>query len=163
MARDGFANINISNAKFIFKTNFKGTPGPYNNEGERNFNVILEGEALEQALAYGMNVKTTTPRNENDIPVSYTKVNIGYKYRAPIAMLINSHVRRNLTENTIGILDDYDYENVDLVIRPNRWRRPNGDTGVNAYLQSIYATVVEDPFAHKYWDIPSDNDSDFEN
>ena len=153
MARENLAPINIPNAKFIFYTNFKGASGPFNNEGERNFNVILEGDALQQALAYGMNVKTTKAREGYD-PVSYIKVNIGYKYRAPIAMLINSHVKRSLNEQTIGLLDDYEYENVDIVIRPNRWRRPNGDTGINAYLQAIYATVVEDPFASKYYDIP---------
>ncbi len=153
MPRENFATINISNAKFIFYTNFKGAAGPYNNEGERNFNVILEGDALQQALDYGMNVKTTKPR-EGYEPVSYIKVNIGYKYRAPIAMLINSQVKRNLTEQTIGLLDDYEYSNVDIVIRPNRWRRPNGESGVNAYLQAIYATVVEDPFVSKYYDIP---------
>lgn len=157
MARENFAAINIPNARFIFYTNFKGAAGPYNNEGERNFNVILDGEALEQALAYGMNVKTTKPR-EGFEPINYIKVNIGYKYRAPIAMLINSHVKRSLTEQTIGLLDDYEYENVDIVIRPNRWRRPNGDTGVNAYLQAIYATVVEDPFVSKYYDIPEADD-----
>ena len=157
MARENFATINISNARFIFYTNFKGAAGPYNNEGERNFNVILEGDALEQALAYGMNVKVTKPR-EGVEPVHYVKVNIGYKYRAPIAMLINSHVKRSLTEQTIGLLDDYEYENVDIVIRPNRWRRPNGDSGVNAYLQAIYATVVEDPFVSKYYDIPEADD-----
>jgi hypothetical protein len=159
MPRDNYPTINISNAKFIFYTNFKGAAGPYNNEGERNFNVILEGEALEQAKAYGMNVKTTKPRDGYD-PVDYIKVNIGYKYRAPIALLINSHVKRNLTEQTIGLLDDYEFENVDLVIRPNRWRRPNGDSGVNAYLQAIYATVVEDPFVSKYYDIPDVNDDE---
>jgi len=153
MSRENFASINIPNAKFIFYTNFKGAAGPYNNEGERNFNVILEGDALQQALDYGMNVKTTKPRDGYE-PVSYIKVNIGYKYRAPIAMLINSQVKRNLTEQTIGLLDDYEYSNVDIVIRPNRWRRPNGETGVNAYLQAIYATVVEDPFVSKYYDIP---------
>lgn len=153
MSRENFAPINVPNAKFIFYTNFKGAAGPYNNEGERNFNVILEGDALQQALDYGMNVKTTKAREGYD-PVSYIKVNIGYKYRAPIAMLINSHVKRSLNEQTIGLLDDYEYENVDIVIRPNRWRRPNGDNGVNAYLQAIYATVVEDPFASKYYDIP---------
>jgi len=158
MPRDNFPTINISNAHFIFYTNFKGAAGPYNNEGERNFNVILEGDALEQALAYGMNVKTTKPREGYD-SVNYIKVNIGYKYRAPIAMLINSHVKRNLTEQTIGILDDYEFENVDLVIRPNRWRHPGGATGVNAYLQAIYATVVEDPFVSKYYSIP-DAESD---
>jgi len=153
MARDNFATINIPNAKFIFYTNFKGAASPYNNEGERNFNVILEGDALQQALDYGMNVKTTKPR-EGYEPVNYIKVNIGYKYRAPIAMLINSQVKRNLTEQTIGLLDEYEYSNVDIVIRPNRWRRPNGESGVNAYLQAIYATVVEDPFVAKYYDIP---------
>lgn len=153
MPRENFAAINIPNAKFIFYTNFKGAAGPYNNEGERNFNVILEGDALKQALDYGMNVKTTKPRDGFE-PVSYIKVNIGYKYRAPIAMLINSQVKRSLTEQTIGLLDDYEYTNVDIVIRPNRWRRPNGETGVNAYLQAIYATVVEDPFVSKYYDIP---------
>ncbi len=153
MPRENFASINISNAKFIFYTNFKGAAGPYNNEGERNFNVILEGDALQQALDYGMNVKTTKPRDGYE-PVSYIKVNIGYKYRAPIAMLINSQVKRSLTEQTIGLLDDYEYSNVDIVIRPNRWRRPNGESGVNAYLQAIYATVVEDPFVSKYYDIP---------
>ena len=153
MARDDFGTINIPNAKFIFRTNFKGASGPYNNEGERNFNVILEGDILQQALDYGMNVKQTRER-EGYESVSYIKVNIGYKYRAPLAMLINSHAKRQLTEETIGILDDYEFENVDLVIRPNRWHRPNGDTGVNAYLQAIYATMVEDPFVHKYYDIP---------
>ena len=159
MPRENFATINIPNAKFIFYTNFKGEAGPYNNPGERNFNVILEGDALEQALEYGMNVKTTKPRDGYD-PVSYIKVNIGYKYRAPIAMLINSHVKRSLNEQNIGLLDDYEYENVDVVIRPNRWHRPNGDTGVNAYLQAIYATVVEDPFAGKYYDVPDADDID---
>jgi hypothetical protein len=108
MPRENFAPINVPNAKFIFYTNFKGAAGPYNNEGERNFNVILEGDALQQALDYGMNVKTTKAR-EGYEPVSYIKVNIGYKYRAPIAMLINSHVKRSLNEQTIGLLDDYEY------------------------------------------------------
>lgn len=153
MPREQFATINISNAKFIFYTNFRGEAGPYNNPGDRNFNVILEGEALEQAREYGMNIKTTKPRDGYD-QVNYIKVNIGYKYRSPTAILINSHVKRSLTEQTIGLLDDYEFENIDLVIRPNRWRRLDGKTGVNAYLQSIYATVVEDPFVKKYYDIP---------
>lgn len=154
MARENFPSINIPDAHFIFRTNFKGASGPYNAEGERYFNVILEGDALDQALSYGMNVKQTKPRTPDDIPVHYIKVNVGYKYRAPIAMLINSRVKRSLTERTIGILDDYEYEQIEMVLRPNFWRRPNGDSGVNAYLQAIYCTVDEDPFAHKYYDLP---------
>ena len=153
MPRDNFAMINIPDAKFIFYTNFKGEAGPYNNAGERNFNVILEGEALQQALDYGMKVKTTKPRDGYD-PVQYIKVNVSYRYRAPHAELINSRVKRVLNEQTIGLLDDYEYEKVNIVIRPNRWRRPDGSSGVNAYLQAIYAKVVEDQFVSEYDDIP---------
>lgn len=149
---DNFAAINIPDAKFIFYTNFKGEAKQYNNEGERNFNVILYGEALRQAEEYGMKVKYTKPRDDED-PTPYIKVNVGFKYRAPHVELINSHCKRILTEQTIGLLDDYEYENIDMVIRPHRWHN-NGDSGVNAYLQALYATVVEDPFVGKYYDIP---------
>jgi len=148
-----FANINISDARFIFYTNFKGAPGPYNNEGDRNFNVLLDPESLKQAEEYGMNVKYTKPRDGED-PMPYLKVNVGFKFRAPHIELINSHCKRLLTEQNIGILDDYEYEHIDMVIRPNRWRRPDGSSGVNAYLQALYAVVVEDPFVSKYYDIP---------
>ena len=150
--------INISNAKFIFRTNFKGLAGEYNDPGDRNFNVVLEGEALEKAYEYGMRVKTTKPKSDDIEPVHYIKVNVGYKYRAPHAELINSRCKRILTEDTIGLLDEYDYDNIDMVIRPNNWHRSNGSSGVNAYLQAIYATVQEDPFVSKYYDIPSDDE-----
>ena len=153
MPNDNFDTINIENAKFIFYTNFKGAPGPYNNEGDRNFTVILDSESLRQAEEYGMNVKYTKPRDGED-PVPYLKVNVGFKFRAPHIELINSHCKRMLTEKNVGLLDDYEYKNVDMVIRPNRWRRPTGETGVNAYLQALYATVIEDPFVSKYYDIP---------
>ena len=160
MAHEKFPTISIPDAHFIFRTNFKGASGPFNAEGERFFNVILEGEALEKALAYGMNVKQTKQRTPDDIPAYYIKVNVGYKYRPPIAMLINSKVKRTLTERTIGRLDDYEYEKIEMTIRPNQWHHSNGNSGVNAYLQSIYCTVDEDPFGHKYYDLPEAGDVD---
>lgn len=153
MSNNDFANINIPNAKFIFYTNFKGAAGPYNNEGDRNFNVILDPESLKQAEEYGMNVKYTKPKDDED-PIPYLKVNVGFKFRAPHIELINSQCKRYLSEQNVGLLDDYEYDHVDLVIRPNRWRRPDGSSGVNAYLQALYAVVVEDPFVSKYYDIP---------
>lgn len=153
MTNDDFANINISDAKFIYRTNFKGLAGPYNNDGDRNFTVVLEGEALKQAEEYGMSVKYSKPRDGEE-PVPFIKVNVGFKFRSPHIELINSHCKRYLTEQNVGLLDDYEYEHIDMVIRPHRWRRPNGESGVNAYLQAIYAVVVEDPFVSKYYDIP---------
>ena len=151
---DNFANINIPDAKFIYRTNFKGVEGDYNKKGDRNFTVILEGEALRQAEEYGMKVKYTKPKSDEEEPVAFVKVNVGFKFREPHIELINSRAKRILTERTVGVLDNYDFEHVEMVIRPNRWHRSDGSTGVNAYLQSLYAIVVEDPFVAKYYDIP---------
>lgn len=152
-----FPLIEIPNAKFIFQTNFKGLEKMYNNEGERNFNVILDGEPLKNVEECGIPVKYTKPDADGN-SVAYIKVNVGYKHRPPIAQLINSRCKRNLNEKNIGVLDDYEYSYVDLVIRPNRWHSPDGSrTGVNAYLAEIYATVKESSFAAKYWDVPEEN------
>jgi len=151
--------INIEDAKFIFRTNFAGRKDKFNNEGERNFNVILEGEALEIAQAVGINVKQAKSRDDNAEPVYYTKVRVGYKFRPPLALLINSKSKRSLTEDTIHILDDFEYDHIDMVIRPNHYTRPDGTQGYNAYLQAIYATVREDPFVSKYYDIPDEDEA----
>lgn len=152
-----FPNINIEDAQFIYQTNFKGEKRPFNNYGDRNFNVILEGEALRQAEEYGMNIKYTKPYGDQE-PIPFIKVNVGYKVRPPHAELINSHCKRYLTEETIGLLDDYEFEKVELVIRPRKWHnRDNNTSGVSAYLAAIYAIVLEDPFVAKYYDIPEIN------
>lgn len=151
---ENFACINIPNAKFVYYTNFKGAEGDYNKKGDRNFNVLLEGEALRQAEEYGMKIKYTKPRSDEEEPQPFVKVNVGFKFREPHIELINSHAKRILTERTVGVLDNYEFEHIDMVIRPNRWHRSDGTSGVNAYLQALYATVVEDPFVAKYYDIP---------
>lgn len=146
---DNFASIEIPNAKFIFYTNFKGQAGPYNDEGDRNFNVVLEGDALRKAEEYGMNVKHTKPNADGET-LAYVKVKIGYKFKAPIVMLINSQCKRQLNESNVGLVDDYEFDHIDMVIRPNRWRRQDGSSGVNAYLQEFYGVVQESSFASKY-------------
>lgn len=157
-----FPFIEIPNAQFIFRTNFKGLKGTFNNEGERNFTVILTDDVLKEVEECGIPVKYTKPdANGNVTP--YIKVNVGYKFRPPIAKLINSRCKRQLSEKNIGVLDDYEYSNVDIVIRPNRWRSPDGSrAGINAYLAEIYATVLESSFASKYYDIPEEGEDDAE-
>jgi len=154
MANGRLDLIEIPNAHFIFRTNFRGEAGPYNEEGERFFSVILEGDALKQAEEYGMLIKHTKGGNGYD-PVAYIKVNVGYKIKDPVAWLINSRCKRVLTQDSIGILDHMQFTNVDMVVRPHPWH--NGPaSGVNAYLEEIYCTVKESSFAQKYYDIPED-------
>lgn len=146
MARKLF---NIDDAQLIYR-NFRGEARMYNNEGDRNFNLVLTEEQAEELGAAGFRVKVR-PANDNfDEPRRTIVVKVGYKFRPPKIMVISGHNRYELCEETVGELDYADIEHVDLTIRPSYWRRPDGTSGVTAYLNSMYVTLTEDPYAEKY-------------
>ena len=76
-------------------------------------------------------------------------VKISTKNRCPEIYKIRNHRQIELTERTIGTLDNDDFDNIDLILRPYEWE-VNGKTGVKAYLKTMYVTIDEDPFAEKY-------------
>ena len=81
------------------------------------------------------------------------KVAISFDNIPPRVILVTSHGKNQLDENSVNILDWAEIENVDLVIRPYHWD-VNGKTGTKAYVKAIYVTIVEDKLENKYWDVP---------
>lgn len=126
MTPKNFGEISIPNARFIFHPNFEWD--------EQNFNVILEGDALKQALEYGLNVKTTTPY-EGAESVHYIKVDIDHKYHAPDVRLKQSEPRvtHYLSRATMSMLDDCEFENIDMVI---------SFSSKEVYLKTLYAKAI---------------------
>lgn len=144
----------LENSRIIFR-NFSGIEGQYNREGDRNFAVILDEEVAQGLAADGWNVAYLKPREEGEQPQAILKVKVSYKsnQRPPRVVLITSRGRTNLDESTVNMLDWAEITNVDLIVNPYSWD-VRGETGVAAYLKSIFVTINEDELERKYADVP---------
>lgn len=140
--------------------NFSGNPGQYNAAGQRNFCVLLDQGQAEAMGADGWNIKYLKPREDGDLPQAYIKVKVNFGGpRPPKVYMVNSRGRTLLDEESVGILDWADFANVDLIISPYKYD-VNGNKGVSAYLQTIFATIREDELELRYRDVPDAQDLD---
>ena len=144
-------NLTFEDARIVFR-NFAGKATKFNNNGNRNFCVVIEDE--ERALALieeGWNVKRFKPRDDDDEPNYYIQVAVNFDYNPPAVYLLCGEKRTALNEDTIDTLDHAEYRTADLIIRPYCW--DVGDkSGIKAYLKTMYVTVEEDELARKYAD-----------
>lgn len=150
-------NLKIEGARLIFR-NFQGKKTDFNEEGNRNFGVIIDSPELASTLKEdGWNIRFLPPRNpeEDEKETFWLPVKVSYKKFAPTAILITEQGKVRLTEETIDQLDWSRLKSVDLIINPYNYDSFAGrPAGISAYLQTIYATVREDDFYEKYNEIP---------
>lgn len=145
-------NIRIEGARLGFR-NFSGEEGRFNPKGRRNFCVFLEEDIAKGMEKEGWNVKWLRPREEGDKPQAYLQVKVVFGKIPPKIVLVTGRGKTRLDEDTVNILDWAEIQNVDLVIRPYNWE-VNGNTGVSAYIKTMYVTLREDEFESKYYDVP---------
>lgn len=144
-------NIVIENARIGFR-NFSGAEGKFNPKGRRNFCVFLDTELGEVLQDDGWNIRWLEPREEEDEKQAFLQVAVSYNNIPPKIVQITSRGQTILDEDMVGVLDWAEIENVDVIIRPYNWE-VSGKKGVKAYVKSMYVTILEDEFAHKYNDI----------
>ena len=89
MAAEKTKPFMIEEARLVFR-NFTGRPGMYNNEGNRNFCVLLTPEQEQSLQEDGWNVKHLRPREEDDLPQPYLQVKVQFGKYPPHIMLITS-------------------------------------------------------------------------
>lgn len=145
-------NIRIEGARIGFR-NFSGEEGRFNPKGRRNFCIFLEEDIAKDMEKEGWNVKWLQPREEGDELQAYLQVKVVFGKIPPKIVLVTMRGKTRLDEDTVNILDWAEIQNVDLVIRPYNWE-VNGNTGVSAYIKTMYVTLREDEFESKYYDVP---------
>lgn len=139
----------------IIYRNFSGKPTNFNQEGARNFAVLLDEKTAEMLATDGWNVKFRQPRDDDEdgVPVPFLPVAVKFNPPPPIqpprVVLVTSRGRTYLDDNTINMLDWADIINVDLIVNPSHYE-VNGKAGIKAYVRSMYVTIEEDPLEIKY-------------
>ena len=141
-ARD---NIEIQGATIKYR-NFSGKEKQFNPAGRRNFCVVFDEEWADKLREDGWNVKPDKYGDET------MEVAVEYKNYPPHIVQITKRGQTNLTESQVGLLDNAEIENVDLIIRPYNYT-VNGKSGVKAYCKVMYVTLRE-YFGGKYADLP---------
>lgn len=141
--------IMIENAH-IFRRNFTGREGMYNQPGQRNFLVSLDEKTAKEMAKDGWNVKFPEARDEEeDARDPYIQVNVGYKIRPPRIIMITSTGRVIMTEENVEALDWVDIAMADLIFTASEWS-VNGKSGIKAWLKSLFITIEEDELERKY-------------
>ena len=149
-------NVKLEGATMIFK-NFSGKKTEYNDEGNRNFGVLIDDDLAEALTIDGWNVKHRPPRPDDPEKheQAWLPVKVKFGMYPPTIVLITSKGKIKLDEETVGQLDWSRIKYAYMIIRPYNYPARNGrPSGVSAYLKSLYVTVIEDDFALKYADIP---------
>ena len=145
---------NLKNDDIRFR-NFSGKPGDYNPAGDRNFVLRIEDEDVAlQLKEEGWPVRWKPFKSDPENGNWTLKVKVRFDKYPPKIVFVNSHGKRQLSEDEVTSCDYASFEKVDLKISPYNWKRPNGDCGVTAYLESFYGTIVEDELDEEYADIP---------
>lgn len=141
--------ITLRDVKLIFR-NFSGEARRFNNEGDRNFVVVLNDDQAAELESRGYKVKTLPPYHDGDDPQNILKVKVSYKYQKPVVVVMTSGTRNELDADTIGFLDNAYIQRADLSFRGSAWTTVDGSSGVTAYLNSLYVTLEEDDLAKEY-------------
>lgn len=140
--------------------NFSGEARTYNAAGQRNFTISFNQRTAEMLAADGWNVKQRDPREEGDPPLFYLEVKVNFSGRPPKIVMITSRGQTRLTEDLVSELDHSRIIKADIILHPYEWV-VNRNSGVSAYLNTLYAEIEENDLEKKYgrYDLASELES----
>lgn len=148
VTRSGRDMVDFKNVQIIHR-NLRGMVKEYNRSGNRSFSIILTPEEADILIAAGFNVRTRPARDGSDELFCFLPVFVTFNNYPPKVYRVCGEEMMLLNESNVGTLDSADILNVDVSINASHWN-VNGQTGIKAYVNTMYVTVEEDPFAQSY-------------
>lgn len=135
-------NIILEDVTIAFR-NFAGKEDKFNQEGNRNFAILLDEDRAAQMERDGWNVKRLKPRDDDEVGPPYIQVTVSYKQKPPKIGVVTSGGIRYYDESLVDLLDWVDIETADVTLYPYEWG-VNGKTGIKAYLVTLFMKIEED-------------------
>lgn len=152
--------VTFRDAMLIYK-NFSGEKRQYNNEGDRNFSILLEeGQSLQLQQDRNQwgdtwNIKPVKKRDPDEDQLYHLKVSAKFGDYPPACWLVSSGGRIKLPEEMVGMFDKLQAVKIDLTIAASDWHiKSTGATGRKAYLETIYFHMYENELDLEYREIP---------
>lgn len=146
--------LTVQNARIVYR-NFSGTARTYNAKGLRNFHVVLEPDQARSLERDGWNIKWPKPRDDGEDRKPTLKVSVRFDNYPPLIVQLTHRGRTELDEETVGLLDKADIENVDLKITGSYYSMDDGKSGFKAYLSQMFVTLSENDLLAKYSGVSS--------
>lgn len=169
-------NFEIDETSFIYGTNFAGDPTKDSyGDSRRKANIIIpDPEMAKEMTKMGVKVRTTSPGKHDDpdnfVPKYFVTAILKYrdkenhpmKHPPRVYLASNGNEAKELTEDTVGLLDDISVSKVRVMLNLYEYD-PVGHKNT-AYIRILYAeqSMDNDPFAKYYKKSESETDESFE-
>jgi hypothetical protein len=142
--------IEDDDIKAIIFRNFAGNPDKYHKQGTMpNFWIVLTDEKAEELIEKGLNVREKLNRDGD--PEYRLQVFVRFDNFPPTIIKICGNKQIKLDEEMVADLDRDEIEHIDLAISPYHYQTDDR-TGVKAYLNKGYFTILQDLLDYKYAD-----------
>lgn len=139
--------------KNVLFRNLSGAPGTYDKGGSPNFWIVLtddKARELEELDIRGEHLNIKWKANRDGDLEPRLQLFARYDNFPPNIYKVTSRGMTLLDAETVGTLDYDEILHLDLEINPYKWDRPDGSSGIKAYIKTAYFTIAEDSFADRY-------------
>ena len=143
--------LELENVSVIFK-NFAGRASNFNDEGDRNFSVLIrDQEVAQQLMEQGWNIKELRSTDEFEEVAYHLSVKVNYdSYYPPRIFIVKEGGELTaLDEASVSYLDYARIQSADVQINPYSWS-VSGKVGVKAYLSAMWVHIDATTLEKKY-------------